>query len=702
VIRSGLVIALLLAVTREAKAQEPPASTNEQDEDYATVRVKNPSWASPRGVGDTRVKRELLEASPRLMASELLSSAPGFFVDHEDGEGLANDVYLRGFDLEHGSGIEMRVGSTPINIPMHIRGQGYADVNFIIPEVVRSIRVLQGPYDPRQGDAGIVGSAYFDLGVERRGYQLKTTYGSFAQTRVTAIAAPKGENAETFAAASVRQTKGFGGSNRGTTSGSTIGQYSVDLGAHNHLRFLGTAWGVNGSRAGVVRQDDVDAGRIAITGTYPHFAQGQGIHSSRLIASVDFDHDTSAGAHFEVAPWVMWTDFRARQNFAGALETSQRNPSLSGLGDLFETTNRESAAGVSSRLRSLPVKVGQSIEVITEPGLLARYGHTHQTKSLLVPSSEELRAWDRRINARIDSIDVGGYLDLDVRFFRRLRLSGGPRADVLHAAVLGANGPNNDATGIAFSPRATLAYSIGEWLTPSVSYGEGFRSIDGESIRSGRVDRPFSKVRSFEGGALMKLFADRYTASVAIFETRVANELVFSSEAGGLETQKESTRRGFVGSLIAKPASWLLLSSSLSFTRAVYDTRIPGVAHLVPSVPPVLLRTDLTIKGVLGTVRGAPVFGRTGVGYTFLAPRNLTDTIRSTANHVVNANASVRYKAAELGIDVYNLLGLRYADDSAFYASNWSLLPGQQRASLATHLTAAPPTTVLATVTLYF
>ena len=85
----------------------------------------------------------------------MLAAAPGFFVDHEDGEGLGNDVYLRGFDLEHGSGIEMRVGNVPVNSPVHVQGQGYADANFIIPEVVRSIRVLEGPYDPRQGDTAI-------------------------------------------------------------------------------------------------------------------------------------------------------------------------------------------------------------------------------------------------------------------------------------------------------------------------------------------------------------------------------------------------------------------------------------------------------------------------------------------------------------------------------------------------------------------
>ncbi len=175
-----------------------------------TVRVHDPGWASPRGLGDLRVTRELIDASPRQQASEMLSAAPGFFVDHEDGEGLGNDVYLRGFDLDHGSGIEMRVGPVPINIPTHIQGQGYADANFIIPEVVRSIRVLEGPYDPRQGDAAIVGSAYFDLGVPERGYQVKTTYGSFDQVRVLGIAAPREADDETFAAFSVRSSNGFG------------------------------------------------------------------------------------------------------------------------------------------------------------------------------------------------------------------------------------------------------------------------------------------------------------------------------------------------------------------------------------------------------------------------------------------------------------------------------------------------------------
>ncbi len=687
-----------------AAAPPPPApmtkalSTSEQDEDYEAVRVRGSAWASQRGLGDMRIKRELLEASPRQHTSEMLSAAPGFFVDHEDGEGFGNDVYLRGFDLQHGSGIEMRVGQIPINIPTHIRGQGYADANFIIPEVVRSIRVLQGPYDPRQGDSAIVGSAYFDLGVEERGYQVKTSYGSFNQTRITGIAAPKDSDAETFAAFSLRHTDGFG-VNREALSGSAMAQYGVELGARDHLRLLATAYSAGGSLPGVVREDDVNAGKISQGGAYPYFAQGQGVQSARVIFGADFDHVAESGARFEFAPYVMWTNFRARQNFTGALETSQTNPSASGLGDLFETTNRETAAGLTSRFRPVPMKLGHAAELIAEPGIVVRAGHTDQTKSLLVPTT--LTPWDRRVDAGLDTMDAGAYLDLDLRLFRHLRLSGGPRADLLVESINDRLAGLRHAAGIAAGPRATMEYEVAPWISPVVSYGEGFRSLDAQSVKEGST-APFSKVRSVEAGLHLRLFKERYTATAAIFETWVANELVFEAEAGGLETERASTRKGFVGSIVAKPFDWLLMSSALSFTSARFDTLVAGVSHFVPNVPPVLWRTDVTARGTLRRIGQKALTGRTGVGYTFLSGRHLTDAIVGPANHALNASAGLRYDFIELGVDVYNLLGLRYADDAAVYASNWSTKPGQQLASVATHLTAAPPRTALGTITLYF
>ena len=111
---------------------------------------------------------------------------------------------------------------------------------------------------------------------------------------------------------------------------------------------------------------------------------------------------------------------------------------------------------------------------------------------------------------------------------------------------------------------------------------------------------------------------------------------------------------------------------------------------------------DVNAHGELLRAFGAPVTGRAGVGYTLLGGRHVNDAIIAPANNVLNALAAVRYRFVEFGLDMYNVLGLKYADDEESYVSNWSFKPGQNPASTAVHIVAAPPRTALGTVSLYF
>jgi hypothetical protein len=709
-----------------------------------TIEVHGLSGSSPRGLGDIRVDRETLTASPRQQTSEMLSAAPGFFVDHEDGEGLGNDVYLRGFDLENGSGIEMKVDDVPINIPLHIHGQGYADVNFIIPEVVQSIRVLEGTYDPRQGDSAIVGSALFNLGVTERGYQFKSTYGSFNQARIVGIAAPKGASDETFAAFALRETQGFG-QDRASRSASVNAQYGVDLTDSDHLRLLATAYAVSAALPGVVRLDDVNAGRIGYYDAYPYFnsftptnctssscAQpAQGVSSARVIVAAQLSHSTVGGARIEIAPWLMWTDFLSRQNYTGNLYSSNLQPQLSSLGDLWQLTNAETAGGVTARLKGSPVNVGNCLDVGVEPGVSLRVGHTDQSKDLVNPSN--LEPWDYRENYGLNTVDLAGYLDLDVRLWKHLRVAGGVRADFLDVAIdnnlagvlppvsNGAlRGQSTNVSGVAPGPRATVAYEAAPELVPVLSVGEGFRSLDAGSLvqcngptikltAGASTNLPpcaqgaaFSQVTSFEAGFRSEAAKGRYVTTFAAFQTDVANELVFEVTSGGLTTQRASTRRGVVGSFLGRPTPWLLASTALSVQTETYNTLVAGTSHYVPNVPAILWRADVSVHGEVLRFQGAPVTGRAGVGFTLLGGKHVNDNIIAPTDYVLNALASARWRFVELGVEMYNVLGLQYADDEEYFVSNWSFRPGQQPASGAIHVVAAAPRTTLGTATLYF
>src|SRR6185312_5195837 len=171
--------------------------------------------------------------------------------------------------------------------------------------------------------------------------------------------------------------------------------------------------------------------------------------------------------------------------------------------------------------------------------------------------------------------------------------------------------------------------------------------------------------------------------------------------SGGLETEAASVRRGLVASFVGKPVPWLLASTALSLQRATFNTLVPGSAHDVPNVPGVLWRADVNAHGELFRVAGAPLTGRAGVGYTLLGGRHVNDRIIAPTNNVLNALAAARYRLVEVGLDVYNLLGLKYPDDMQYYVSNWSSKPGQQPASTAVHLVAAAPFTALGTLRLY-
>ena len=698
--QSSLAAWLGCSLAAISAAAEPPSEAAPPEIEVRGVRPE-----SSRGVGDFRLRRDLLTASPRQQTSEFLSAAPGFFVDHEEGEGFGNDVYLRGFDLEHGSGIEMRVGAVPLNIPTHIQGQGYADANLIIPEVVSQLRVLEGPYDPRQGDAAIVGSAYFDLAVPERGGLVRGSYGSFNQKRLVGIFAPKSAGPETFVAASFRDSDGFG-QNRAAKSGTLNAQYGIDLSAHDHLRVLAIGRSARAALPGVVRKDDVEAGGIGFYDSYPYYAQNQSVLANSVILGGELRHLSSAGDVWSVAPFLSWTDFRARQNYTGTLQSSRSDPTKYGLGDLFETKNRELATGLLASARRAPQRFGASIELGFEPGVYLRFGHTEQSKNLLVP--EDLSVWDQRLAAGLGTLDAGAYLDLDLLLWKRLRITGGARIDLLSVTIddqlangtssaTNKDGAQRTATGFSIGPRISAQYALAKTLSFIASYGEGYRSLDAAHLRQG--DTPYSKVRSAELGLRAQLPRERFTSTVALFQTRVGNELVFVANNGGLESQNASVRRGIVTSIVTKPLPWLLASASLSINDAQFDTRIAGISHHVPSVPPLLFRSDVSVRGRLGRLWQVPLSGRLGVGYTFASAAPLSDTVRGSKTNALNVGAELRSQAIAVGVDVYNALGLRLADSSDVYVSNWGLQPGSQPASLAIHSIAAPPTTVLGSLT---
>ena len=105
------------------------------------------------------VRAELLKSRPALRPGDVLEFVPGMVVTQHSGDGKANQYFLRGFNLDHGTDFATTVNGLPVNMPSHAHGQGYADLNFLLPELVDRIAYRKGPYFASHGDFSSAGAA---------------------------------------------------------------------------------------------------------------------------------------------------------------------------------------------------------------------------------------------------------------------------------------------------------------------------------------------------------------------------------------------------------------------------------------------------------------------------------------------------------------------------------------------------------------
>lgn len=686
------------------------------------VRVTGRPSPPSRGQSDFRIPRTTLTAAPHGSGSDLLATAPGVYIAHPEGEAIAQRIYLRGFDAEHGQDVELKVAGIPMNQPSHIHGQGYADLNLVIPETVRSIRVIEGVYDPRQGDFAVAGSAEYDLGVEERRSRVKLTYGSFDTKRMVAVWAPEGQREETFGAATFRQTDGFGNGTRGGIAGGAVGQYRVglpyDVSAVLHLG----AYAARSNIAGVVRRDDLAQGRIGFYDAYADpSARAQSAGTSRTQVGITLDRrGGKGGARTQAAMWLYLASFRSRINFTGYTERSRIEPSWVGRGDLIEQSNDDLGIGGSLTHRSARLEPVKGLHARYELGTDLRTHRIQQAQNLLQAPQNE--TWDQRDDAEIKTTDVGVFGDVQLGLSRYVRLKGGARADLLFFDVddkLGnfipafqkknhVVGFRRTASGIAFGPRATLEGLPTKWLRLSASYGEGYRSPQARQLEEGE-QAPFAKVKSYEVGATVRQ-GERISVSAVAYQTDLSYDLVFDPQEARLARIGPTTRRGLVGYLLASPTDWANVSLSATYVHATLDSppiptpANPSPAYVsgqsLPYVPPVLVRSDVAFTHAIGRAFGKPLTWKAGYGTTFLSSRPLPYGQTSPPVFLLDATLGVRRDWLELSLDAFNLLGARYADTEYAFVSNWQTSAVPSRVP-ARHITAGTPRALLASVTLY-
>ncbi len=671
-----------------APGAAPSAAPEAPKEGPEAVRVTGK--APPRSASEIVRERDVLGAAPHRTASDLLTTVPGVFVTQHSGEGKAHQIFMRGFDAVHGQDVELWVGGIPVNEVSNIHGQGYADLHFVMPEVVREVRAIPGPFDPHQGDFAVAGTVQMKLGLAEPGLQVKGTLGSFGARRLFLAYHPKGQSDETFAAFEEYRTDGFGPS-RSAHRGSLIAQGTHDFGSDVSLRALVTVSSGRFDSAGVLRARDVDSGKVDLFST-PGSVDApfgpQGGSSARTQFALDL-HKDDENARWSLAPFLVFRSLSLRQNFTGYFVDAVR-------GDNTEQVNDSVIVGATASYKRT-FKIFQKDDSI-EAGLYGRNDEIDQSQRRFPGDGGASTA--TLVDAHVRATNVAGFVDMALHPLRRLVVRGGLRMDALAYATddhASAENGRRTAQGAHLGKKITADFVPLSGLHLLASYGDGFRSPQARALANGE-STPFTTVDAFEVGARYNQ-GKRFSGSFALYHTLLSQDLVFDPETARNEPSPGTKRFGATLEMTVRPTDWFTLAGSTTFTRASFreDGQAGGIevkeGDLLPYVPQIVSRVDATARHTFVRLLNRDLEGRVGVGLESIVRRPLPYGELGRDVFLTDLSLAVRFKEIELGCDITNLLGARWYDGQFVYASNYDRSKSPVRVP-AYHVTAGPPRAV--------
>lgn len=652
--------------------------TGNNIEEITVLGATNTLTGDPQSATEGFVFGAQLKLRPISRPAELLEFVPGLIATQHSGEGKGNQYFLRGFNLDHGTDLALHVDGLPVNMPSHAHGQGYADINFLIPEMVESLSYRKGPYYAEVGDFGTAGSSEFN-------------YADVLDEGLVSLTAGENDYRRIFAGQSF--AAGLGN----LTVGAAVTEYSgpwaldQDLDKKNGLvkyhQELGnrswsiTAMGYDNSwnSTDQIPLRAVESGAISRFG---NIDSSDGGESHRH--SLSFDWAQNYGdSHLSIDGYAMDYGLKLFSNFTYFMEDPVR-------GDQFEQAEDRNVYGFNAAYsRNMTVGVPAELRL----GLQNRYDDIDVG---LYKTEQRVRyATTRSDNVR-QSLS-SAYASLQQEWSDQFRSVVSLRADLYRFDVnagLPANGGNGDDTLV--SPKLNLIYTA----TPTTEYffsaGQGFHSNDArgttitvDPVSGDPVDSvdPLAKARSVEVGMRTSVIPNTQLA-VSMFSLKLDSELLYVGDAGTTEALGESKRRGIEMGAIYAPNDWLVVDADLTLTRA----RLTGVGadDRIPNSVDKTAAIGLIVNNLHNWSGGLRV------RYLGDAPLIEDNSIKSDSTILLNAQTTYQFNPnLSLALEVFNLLDSKDNDITYYYESQ---LAGEVAPQADFHFHPAEPRSVRLTL----
>jgi outer membrane receptor for Fe3+-dicitrate len=585
-----------------------------------------------------------IQLRPVNSSQDLMRLVPGLFTAQHQGGGKAEQMFLRGFDIDHGTDINVSVDDMPVNMVSHAHGQGYADLHFLIPELVERLDFGKGPYQVDKGDFTTAGFAAFKTLDHLDNSFVKAEgglYGYFRSVAAVDLLNSRQGDGKTSAylAGEYCYNRGYFDVPQNFNRMNLTGKYTVQLAQDKQLSLTLSGFRSNWDASGQVPERAVAEGIIGRFGELDH----ESGKTSRYNLNVQYLQSVNDHSMFRSNAYVSYYDFDLVSNFTFFLNDPEN-------GDQIRQKEKRILAGYNARYTT-DYRIGK-LKARTEAGLGFRFDNSMDVE-LSHTVNKETRL-QRLALGDIYQTNLYGYAGQTLYLTPQLVFNAGLRFDYFihdYNNKLPAEPFRKGYNTNGFSPKAGLYYNFSNSGRVYFNYGTGFHSNDTRVVVAQQGKEVLPMAHSFDLGTVIKPYP-KLLLSGALWMLDLQQEFVYVGDEAVVEPSGRTRRMGFDLSLRYELLKYLFIDGDFNYTYARARDEAEG-ADYIPLAARITSIGGLTYKqGHWGaSLRYRHIGDR---------PANEDNTVTAHGYTVLDAAATYTWKQFEFGLQAQNLLNTQW------------------------------------------
>lgn len=624
-----------------------------------------------------------LKTRPVNNSQELLRVMPGLFIAQHAGGGKAEQIFLRGFDIDHGTDLAIEVDGMPVNMVSHAHGQGYSDLHFVIPELVRAVDLRKGPYAASDGNFATAGAVSFITTNQLSESFVSGEAGQFDTYRMASginLLPRKGENAASaYVAGEGLFTDGYFESPQRFYRLNGVLKYHNPFDGRQNLTLTVSSFSSAWDASGQIPQRAVDQGLISRFGAIDDTEGGR----TRRV-NFNLQHQCIVDARTQLQSQLYYSkyDFELYSNFTFFARDSEN-------GDQIRQKEDRHLVGYKGRLLRQTELLGLPLNL--QLGMSFRFDRSEDNE--LSYTLNRVTTQERVAFGDVTELNAAVFADANWQLSPKLRLQGALRYDRFRFQYLDLlqtrYQPESTASGI-MSPKLSLFYQVADNWQLFTRAARGFHSNDTRLILEQEVGNSLPGGNSFDAGALFRL-GKRWVGQVNLWQLDLEQEFVYVGDEGVVEPSGETRRRGVEGLLRWQMADKLFADATFTYTHARSVTT--DEADRIPLAPIWTSTGGLTYGGKEGW--------QGGLRYRWLGDRSADESYTLTARGYLLLDTNIGYRGTSfyLGLVAENLLDEAW--NEAQFATE-SRLANETQAVEEIHFTPGTPFNLRAKFSFFF